>query len=184
MTVPDSTVGGLISTQSNQVEERSCLFSNMLRPLIIALLIVGICVVIHTVCLVYLAELLVARRLKLLALGTAGHVGVLLFVFAVVVTLHMIEAGIWAGFYRWWNLFPDLETSLYFSITSYTTIGFGDVTLPEGWRMLGGIEGFSGVLLCGISTAFILIVLNAMLANRLPDSDLAPGLGGGNEIAR
>jgi len=179
MTVPDPSVGGLISTQSDQGEAPSRLFSNMLRPVIIAFLIVGICVVIHTVGLVYIAEILVARRQRLSAMGTAGHVAVLLFVFAMVVTLHMIEAMVWAGFYQWWNLFPDLETSWYFSLTSYTTIGFGDVTLPEKWRMLGGVEGFSGVLLCGISTAFIMIVLNALLINRMPEGDSLPGAGGG-----
>ena len=62
----------------------------MLRPLIIAFLIVGICVVIHTVGLVFLAEALVARRKWLAGMGTVGHAGILLFVFAVMVTLHMI----------------------------------------------------------------------------------------------
>jgi len=153
----------------------------MMRPLIIAFVIVSICVVIHTIGLVYLAEGLVARRARLVTMKTAGHAGVVLAVFAFVVTLHMIETAVWAGFYFWWELFPDFETSWYFSLTSYTTIGYGDVTLPQKWRLLGGIEGFSGVLLCGLSTAFILIVLNAMLINRIPGVNLGPGAGGIHE---
>jgi len=79
----------------------------------------------------------------------------------------VIEAAIWAVFYYHSGLFPDFETSLYFSIGSYTTIGYGDVVLPRAWRMLGGIEGLSGVLLCGLSTAFVFAVVNAMFQKRL-----------------
>ncbi|HKP68830.1 MAG TPA: potassium channel family protein [Pyrinomonadaceae bacterium] len=156
----------------------------MLRPLLIAFVIVSICVVIHILGLTYLAEALVARRPKLVTMKTTGHACIVLVVFAAIVTLHMIETAIWAGFYLWWNLFPDFETSWYFSLTSYTTIGYGDVTLPEGWRVLGGIEGFSGVLLCGLSTAFILIILNAMLTNRIQTFDPGAVPGGINEIPR
>jgi hypothetical protein len=56
----------------------------------------------------------------------------------------MIEIAIWAAFYFGNSLFSDFETALYFSTTSYTTIGFGDVVLPRAWRMLGGIEGVTG----------------------------------------
>jgi hypothetical protein len=52
-------------------------------------------------------------------------------------------------------------------MVSYTTIGYGDVILPQNWRLLGAIEGVSGVLLCGVSTAFIFAVLNAMIKIRI-----------------
>lgn len=81
--------------------------------------------------------------------------------------LHITEASIWAGFYYSQELFKDFESSMYFSLTSYTTIGYGDVLLPEKWRLLGAIEGVSGVLLCGVSTAFIFAVISAMLQIRL-----------------
>ena len=139
----------------------------MLRVLIISFLIVGVCVVIHTAGLVMLAQRILNRRSRLEKMGSWGHGAVLLLVFAAVITLHMIETAIWAAFYQWWELFPDFETSWYFSLTSYTTIGFGDVTLPQRWRMLGGIEGFSGVLLSGVSTAFIFVILNAMVNSRV-----------------
>lgn len=152
--------------------------------MIIAFLIMAICVVIHTIGLVYLAEALVARRPKLAVMKTTGHASVVLFVFAAIVVLHMIETAVWAGAYLWWELFPDFETAWYFSLTSYTTIGYGDVTLPQKWRVLGGLEGFSGVLLCGLSTAFILIILNAMLMSRISGVDPNAVPGGINEIPR
>ena len=79
----------------------------------------------------------------------------LILVFGVIILLHLADTSIWAAFYYWRNLFADFETAFYFSLGSYTTIGYGDVVLPQRWRLLGGIEGVSGVLLCGLSTAFI-----------------------------
>lgn len=87
--------------------------------------------------------------------------------FAGILFLHVIQTSIWAGFYYVKNLFSDFETSLYFSMVSFTTIGYGDVLLPRNWRLLGVIEGFSGVLLCGVSTAFIFAVVNALFQSRL-----------------
>ena len=81
--------------------------------------------------------------------------------------LHVVETSLWAIFYYAQNLFTDFETSLYFSMTSFTTIGYGDVLLPRKWRLLGVIEGFSGVLLCGVSTGFVFAVINAMFQFRL-----------------
>jgi hypothetical protein len=85
----------------------------------------------------------------------------------VVTGLHILEACIWAVFYCWHQLFPNAETALYFSLGSYTTIGYGDVVLPEKWRLLGTLEGITGVLLCGLSTAFIFAVVNALFKIRV-----------------
>ena len=95
--------------------------------------------------------------------GWMRHTILLIMVFSGIMFLHIIETNLWAGFYYGRGLFNDFETSLYFSLTSYTTIGYGDVLLPQRWRLLGAIEGISGVLLCGISTAFIFAVISAML---------------------
>ncbi len=136
----------------------------MLRVLVLAFGIVAVCVVIHISGMVLLAEWLIERRaLFERQTGMLRMALVLVVVFSVTVLLHLIEASLWAVFYSWWSLFPDFETSLYFSLTSYTTMGFGDVVLPQKWRLLGGLEGFSGVLLCGLSTAFIFVIVNELV---------------------
>ena len=43
---------------------------------------------------------------------------------------------IWAVAYYWLGAFPTLEQSVYFSIVAYTTLGLGDVVLPQAWRIL------------------------------------------------
>ena len=91
----------------------------------------------------------------------------LVLLFVGIMLLHVLETSMWAVFYYSRALFKDFETSLYFSLTSYTTIGYGDVLLPQRWRLLGAIEGVTGVLFCGISTAFIFAVMSSMLQSRL-----------------
>ena len=50
---------------------------------------------------------------------------------------------------------------------TYASIGYGDVVLPQRWRLLSGIEGISGVLLCGLSGGFIFAVINALFQARM-----------------
>jgi voltage-gated potassium channel len=140
----------------------------VLRELLVASGIVAVCVVIHVIGMVILIEWLLDRRTTLERNnGMTQFTLLMILVFAIVILLHLVETAIWAAFYSWRSLFPDYETSLYFSLGSYTTIGYGDVVLPQRWRLLGGIEGVSGVLLCGLSTAFIFAIVNALFQIRM-----------------
>jgi predicted outer membrane lipoprotein len=140
----------------------------MLKELLVAFGIVAACLLLHVVSIVLLADWLLDRRERSKEqMGMFGYMLLLMVSFSVIIVLHMVEIGIWAIFYYVNSLFQDFETALYFSITSYTTIGFGDVVLPRAWRLLGGIEGVTGVLLCGLSTAFVFAIINAMFQMRV-----------------
>jgi len=148
----------------------------MLKELLIAFSIVAVCLVVHVASIVFIADWMLDQRDKRKdRMSTAGYMGLLIAAFSAIIVLHMIEIAIWAAFYFGNSLFLDFETALYFSTTSYTTIGFGDVVLPRAWRMLGGIEGVTGVLLCGLSTAFVFAIVNAMFQMRLQRRNLTAG---------
>ncbi|HEY5838778.1 MAG TPA: potassium channel family protein [Pyrinomonadaceae bacterium] len=137
----------------------------MARVLLLAFAIMGLCLVIHVTGIVILGEEVVRRRAKIEERsGFTYAAGMLMVVFAIIVLLHLIEATVWAVFYYWSGLFSSFESALYFSLTSYSTLGYGDVLLPPSWRLLGTIEGISGVLLCGLSTAFLFAVVNALFS--------------------
>ena len=68
---------------------------------------------------------------------------------------HVIEIGMWAQTFLHYELFETLEAALYFSAASYTTLGFGDVLLPNEWRLLSGATAANGLLLFGLSAAFL-----------------------------
>src|ERR1700752_3226859 len=136
----------------------------MLREIAIAAGIVSLCLMVHVTGILLMAKWLLRKRDQLGLNSTNRHFALLLIVlFAGIMLLHLTQTGLWALFYYTRGLFSDFETSLYFSMVSFTTIGYGDVLLPRNWRLLGVVEGFSGVLLCGISTAFMFAVVNGML---------------------
>ena len=54
--------------------------------------------------------------------------------------------------------FDAIEPALYFSTSTFTTVGFGDLVLAEDWRMLAAAESANGFLLIGWSTAFLVAV--------------------------
>ena len=140
----------------------------MLRAGIASFILVSLCAVIHILGLALLAEWLIRHPLRL---AEHFHIGrymwLLIKIFAVIIFLHLIEAFIWAIFYHRFELLGNFETAWYFSLGSYTTIGYGDVVLPPRWRMLGGLEGLNGVLLCGLSTAFLFFIVNRMFEFRV-----------------
>ena len=78
------------------------------------------------------------------------------------VLAHLVEISLWAVFYAWRHIMPDIESSFYFSVVTYTTIGYGDLLPPLHWRLLAGVEGLTGILMCGWSTAFFFAIVSRM----------------------
>lgn len=80
---------------------------------------------------------------------------------AVLAVLWMITVGvwIWAIAFRSLGLFVHFEEALYFSLESFTTLGFGDLLLPEKWRLLSGFAATNGLLNIGMMTALLMEVL-------------------------
>ena len=81
----------------------------------------------------------------------------------VLMLLHFIEVTVWAFAYL--VLLPGdqlntFEEAIYFSIVTFTTLGYGDITLVEhDWRLLSGIEALNGTLLVGWTTASLFLVV-------------------------
>jgi voltage-gated potassium channel len=139
----------------------------MFKVLVFSFGIMGVCLVIHIAGIVVMADRLI--KLRPAIERRTGHLfdAMLLFtVFLIIVMLHVAEAGLWAIFYLSYGLFKDFETSLYFSLKSYSTVGYGDVLLPDTWRLLGTFEAISGALLVGLSTAFLFAIVNALFQFR------------------
>jgi len=84
------------------------------------------------------------------------------WVVATLVTLHMVEIGVWASYFFLRGLFPDFETAIYYSLCSYTTVGFGDVVLPREWRILGTTEALVGGLMTAWSVALLIAVVTGL----------------------
>ena len=79
-----------------------------------------------------------------------------------IVILHLAEIATWAFFYTGGHAMPDLNSAFYFSAVTYTTTGYGDLVLPNEWRLVGGVEALTGILMCGWSAAFFFAVFSRM----------------------
>jgi hypothetical protein len=85
--------------------------------------------------------------------------------------IHVFEIAVWALFFWWEKCLPDMESSFYFSGVTYATIGYGDIVLPEEWRLFGPIEGLTGILMCGLSTAFFFVIVSRKILQRMDDTE-------------
>jgi voltage-gated potassium channel len=82
-----------------------------------------------------------------------------------VIAVHGLQILLWACCYRW-RCFPSWELALYFSASSYATVGYGDIVLPSMWRMLGPVESIMGVLMCGLSASLLFAVATRLLGRQ------------------
>jgi hypothetical protein len=76
--------------------------------------------------------------------------------------LHGVEIWLYATLYVMLGAVNGIETGVYFSTTTYGTIGFSDVDMAPHWRLVGAIEGVNGILLLGWSTAFFVTVVTRL----------------------
>jgi len=79
-----------------------------------------------------------------------------------IILLHGLVILLWAGFYRS-RCFSSWEIAFYFSASSYSTVGYGDVVLPSNWRLLGPLESVTGVLMCGMSVSVLFALVTRLL---------------------
>lgn len=87
------------------------------------------------------------------------------------IVVHAFEIAVWALFFWWEKCLPNMESSFYFSGVTYATIGYGDLVLPEEWRLFGPIEGLTGILMCGLSTAFFFVIVSKRILQRIGGKD-------------
>ena len=71
-----------------------------------------------------------------------------------VVFAHILITVLWCCVYMGIGMFADLETTVYFVLVTFTTLGFGDILAPVEWQLLSGITASNGLLAFGASTAF------------------------------
>lgn len=74
----------------------------------------------------------------------------------------IIEVSIWTATYLAVGAISGLEPALYFSMVTFTSLGYGDVILPHTWRLLGSFEAANGIIMFGWTTALIFLVVQRL----------------------
>ena len=132
-------------------------------------LILGMCMVAGTVIFhifglvaMVMLEKKLSHRFRFQAVNNKA-LAVVLFSGLFVLVVHVAEIWIWAIAYYSLDALPDLESSLYFSTATATTVGYGDLVLNDQWRLFGSFEAMAGMIVFGISTAFLIAILRSRL---------------------
>ncbi len=123
--------------------------------------LIALTVVIH----VFSLALFTARTERLLARYTDHRHFALTFALVIgvavvmVTSLHLLEAGIWAAAYRFLGAIADSKSAMLYSLSALTTYGHANVFLDPKWQMMGALEALNGMLLFGLTTAFLFAMI-------------------------
>jgi voltage-gated potassium channel Kch len=68
----------------------------------------------------------------------------------------VLETLVWAFAYLALSAIEGLEKALYFSMVTFTTLGYGEIVLEERWRLLASFEAANGIIMFGWTTAIVI----------------------------
>lgn len=128
-------------------------------------ILLALCVAIHAAGLIALGRQ-VRNRWEDHTPGYLSDLWLLVRMAWTITLLHLVQIMAWAWFFSASGGMPNIDTAFYFSSVTYTTVGFGDVVLPNAWRAMSGLESLTGILTAGLSTGFFFNLLNRILENR------------------
>ena len=138
----------------------------MLLNLSIAALMMVITTAIHTLgMIIAVCPLMSSTKLQVLHLTPVhfqqvGRVVLLMFFASV------IEVMVWALVYLLLGAIEGFEKAAYFSMVTYTSLGYGDIVLDERWRLLASFEAVNGIIMFGWTTAIVIAVVQRVYFNK------------------
>ena len=140
---------------------------------IISAVLIGLTVVIHALVLDRLMHYLEQRGSQFFhTFRLMWRAAILTIAVLGVFCAHIIQIWVWALLYMAVGAITGLEEALYFSTSTFTTVGFGDIVLDDQWRLVSAFQSANGFILFGWSTAFIFEVMSRLykddLFNKMP----------------
>jgi hypothetical protein len=73
--------------------------------------------------------------------------------------LHGMEGIVWAAAYRLLDALPDTHSAVLYSLSAITTYGHANIMLEPQWQLMGALEALNGILLFGLTTAFMFAMI-------------------------
>lgn len=137
-------------------------------------MLIGTAMLALTIGIGALAIITTARVLSFMRLDEPRQLSIFAHTFVITVVTSSLALvmifvmALWATLFVMLGIFQDFEVSLYIAMISATTLGYGDVTMPDEWRLLAGFIATDGFILFGLDTAFLFEVMR-----RLGDQPMA-----------
>lgn len=130
-------------------------------------LYLGICLSLQIVLMGVAAGFLnhVADRLRTMN-QTIFNSLALLSALVFIVVSHTAQVWLWASVFVWNDVLEGWNTAVYFSLVTYTALGYGDIVLGPGLRIFAVFASVTGLLGFGISTAFLVALMGRLFSGR------------------
>jgi hypothetical protein len=125
-------------------------------------------VIFHVIGLVFINERVI-RAKRFLARRRSFLIGLSIILGAatlVAIVLHALEAAIWAWVYQALGALPDSKSALLYSLSAMTTYGHEHFDLANHWQLMGALEALNGMILFGLTTAFLYGMIRELLTAR------------------
>lgn len=128
----------------------------MLMPsMAFGVLLIGLTVLTHVLGLMVITAMASNLRESLRLHGMHYRIAIMIALVLGLFGVVTAEIWIWAFSYVLLGVTSNFEESLYLSTVTFSTVGYGDVVPARPWRMLAALEGVTGFLMIGWSTAFL-----------------------------
>jgi hypothetical protein len=131
----------------------------MVIQLLVGAIVSVINIMIHALVTVAAIGIARAAALRYTAWPKLHLMGVMVTTASVLMVAHTLEVFVWALAYAIVGAAPAGSDILYFAFVNYTTLGYGDITPVESWRLNGPMTAMNGILMFGWSTAVLFEVL-------------------------
>ncbi|MEM7299774.1 MAG: potassium channel family protein [Pseudomonadota bacterium] len=123
------------------------------------IILLSMAVIVAFICVAMSMLKTIERRLNQVVMSTRHFFATMSAAALLVLAANTVCVWIWAGFFKALGVFESFEEALYFSLVSFTTVGYGDVVVREDWRITSGFVAVNGLLAFGVFTAFLMEVV-------------------------
>lgn len=140
----------------------------MITQILWGSLVLGLCTLLHLVMLLSWVKLLSKlQNSEATHISLIRQFAVLGSALAIIIVIHTIQVWFWAVSLVLLDALDRLSDAIYFALVTYTTVGYGDVTLGPEFRIFGAMASVTGLLGFGISTAFLVGLLGKLFPRHI-----------------
>lgn len=141
----------------------------MLLNIIIAIFLTTICIAIHAAAMMMVLSWLNKRYKGVDGTKTlqAKPVFPVCMTIIIMFLASVFEVVVWALTYLITHSVQGFEKALYFSMVTFTTLGYGDIVLQGRWRLLAGFEAAIGIILFGWTTAIVIAIVQRVYFKKI-----------------
>lgn len=129
--------------------------------------LLSLCSLLHIFVLISIVRLIRhhAHHLSHMSNGIRWAI-LLLCAFAAILLSHTIQVWSWASAFVGLGALQEIDRAIYFALVTYTTVGYGDVTVGESHRIFAAMASVTGLLNFALSAALLVGMFTHMLGEQ------------------